>query len=248
MIKIFDEEELELIKESSKIVGIVLKEMHQFVKPGIKTEIIDSKIEEIIYSYGGRPAFKGYRGYPASSCISIDEEIVHGIPGKRELKNGQIVGIDVGVEKNGYFGDACYSFKVGKVNSVKEKLLKITEEALYSGIEKCVEGNKLYDISNAIQVHIEKNGFSVVKAMVGHGIGNELHMEPSIPNYGKANTGIVLKDGMVFAIEPMANVGTYKIEILDDNWTAVTKDRKPSAHFEHTVIIRKDKPEILTKI
>ena len=248
MIVINTEEEIEKIAESARIVGTVLRDIQEFIRPGVTTETIDKKIEEMIKSSGGRPAFKGYRGFPASSCISIDEVVVHGIPGKNEMEDGQIVGIDVGVEKSGYFGDACRSYKVGKVSDVKQKLLRVAEEALYKGIERCVDGNRLYDISHAIQSHVESNGFNVVKDMVGHGIGRKLHEEPSIPNYGKAGTGPILKSGMIFAIEPMVNEGTYEIKILDDRWTVVTLDSKPSAHFEHTVLITKNKPRILSEV
>lgn len=248
MIAINTEEEIEKIAESARIVGTVLRDIREYIKPGVMTETIDKMIEEMIKSYGGRPAFKGYRGFPASSCISIDEVVVHGIPGKREMEDGQIVGIDVGVEKNGYFGDACRSYKIGKVSPVKEKLLRVAEEALYKGIKKCVEGNRLFDISYAIQSHVESHGFNVVKDMVGHGIGRKLHEEPSIPNYGKPNTGPLLKNGMIFAIEPMVNEGTYEIRILEDRWTVVTLDSKPSAHFEHTVLITNNKPRILSEV
>ncbi|MFC1725219.1 type I methionyl aminopeptidase [candidate division KSB1 bacterium] len=248
MIVLHSENEIELIAESARIVGLILNELEKIIKPGMTTEDIDKKIEEMIYSYGGKPAFKGYRGYPASSCISIDEVVVHGIPGNQVIKEGQIVTIDIGVEKGEYFGDSCKTFKIGDVDSLKEKLVEVTEKAMYIGIEKCLAGGRLHDASHAIQKYVESNGFSVVRDMVGHGIGKQLHMDPPVPHYGKAGTGPELKNGMVFCVEPMVNAGTYEIEILEDKWTAVTIDKKPSAQFEHTIAIINNKPRILSEV
>ena len=248
MIVLHSENEIELIAESAKIVGLILNELGKIIEPGMTTDDVDKKIEEMIHLYGGRPAFKGYRGFPASSCISIDEVVVHGIPGDQVIEEGQIVTVDIGVEKRGYFGDSCRTFKIGEVDSLKRKLVEVTEKALYIGIEKCAAGARLHDASHAIQNYVESNGFSVVRDMVGHGIGKQLHMDPPVPHYGKAGTGPELKNGMVFCIEPMVNAGTYEIEILEDKWTAITVDRKPSAQFEHTIAIVNNKPRILSEV
>jgi methionyl aminopeptidase len=193
------------------------------------------------------PAFKGYRGYPASICTSLNNEVIHGIPSKRVLKEGDIISIDLGVYKDGFYGDGAVTLPVGKIDPGWEKLLKVTEEALYIGIGNARAGNRVSDISHAIQKHVESNGFSVVRAFVGHGIGRELHEEPQIPNFGSPGRGPRLKEGMTLAIEPMVNAGGYEVFVLDDGWTAVTLDNKPSAHFEHTVLISINGPRILTK-
>jgi methionyl aminopeptidase len=207
--------------------------------------------EEYIRSRGGVPAFKGYGGdpknlFPASLCISVDDQVVHGIPGRRVLQDGEIVSIDVGVQKNGYFGDGAWTFAVGRVTEQKERLMRVTQESLARGIAQAIEGNNLHDISAAVQQHVEAEGYSVVRALVGHGIGTELHEDPPVPNYGKAKTGTKLKEGMALAIEPMVNAGSYKVRVAHDGWTVQTLDGKPSAHFEHTVIVRKGSAEILT--
>jgi methionyl aminopeptidase len=193
------------------------------------------------------PAFKGYKGFPATVCTSVNEEIVHGIPGKRRLKEGDIISIDLGVNYQGYFSDAAVTLPVGNIDAKKRKLIEVTKKSLAEGIKQAKAGNNLFDISYSIQNYVEKNGFSVVRQFVGHGIGRSLHEEPEIPNFGRAKEGEVLKTGMVFAIEPMVNMGTWECEILENGWTAVTKDRLPSAHFEHTVAITEKGPEILTK-
>jgi len=200
---------------------------------------------------GGEPAFKGYGWdksnlFPATLCMSIDEEVVHGIPSKRVLKDGELLSIDVGAKKNGFYGDGAWSFAVGEVSEEKLRLMRVTEESLLIGIEQAVAGNRVHDISNAIQQYVEAKGFSVVRDLVGHGVGKKLHEEPSIPNYGEAGTGPLLKNGMTLAIEPMVNAGTWQVKVSSDGWTVFTADGKPSAHFEHTVAIKNGKAEILT--
>lgn len=248
MVKTLDE--IELIRESCKIVGGVLLFIEKFIKPGITTHELDELVEDYIISKGGEPAFKGYKVkkniFPASACISINEEVVHGIPGKRILLDSDIVSIDVGVKKNGYYGDGAKTFAVGDLSPAKKKLLKIAEESLYLGLDNARDGNYINDVSLAIQQHVEAAGFSVVRDLVGHGIGKNLHEDPPIPNYFHSGYRNKFKEGMTVAIEPMVNYGTYKVKILNDNWTYVTADGTPSAHFEHSVLITKGKPEILT--
>lgn len=249
MIIIKSPEELKKMRQACRIVATVLEELKSFIKEGLSTKEIEKYIEKIILKMGGIPAFKGYRGYPASACVSINEQVVHGIPSEKVfIKEGDIVSIDVGVICEGFYGDAAYTYPVGKINGKAQKLLTVTKEALKRGIEKARSGARVGDISNAIQSYVEENNFSVVRAFVGHGIGRSLHEEPQIPNFGKEGTGPKLRTGMTIAIEPMVNAGTYDITILSDGWTAVTKDGDLSAHFEHTVAITDDEPEILTKI
>lgn len=242
--------EIDAIRESSSIVAGVLSYIAKFLKPGITTFEIDKLVEDFILSKEGIPAFKGYKVhknvFPASSCISINEEVVHGIPGVRKLIEGDIVSIDVGVKKNGYYGDGAKTFAVGEVSPAKKKLLKIAEESLYLGLENAKDGNYINDVSLAIQQHVESAGFSVVRDLVGHGIGKQLHEEPPIPNYYNNGYRAKFKEGMTVAIEPMVNYGTYKVKVLSDKWTYVTSDGKPSAHFEHSILITKGQPEILT--
>jgi len=251
MILLKSLEEIELIRESSRIVAEVIKIVGANVKPGVTTKQLDMIAEEYIRSMNGEPAFKGYGWnkrnlFPATLCTSIDSEVVHGIPGKRVLREGEIIAIDVGVKKNGYYGDGAWTFPVGEISVEKEKLLRVTREALLKGIECAVAGNRLHDISSAIQEHVENNGFSVVRDLVGHGIGKNLHEEPSVPNFGVKGTGPLLRNGMTLAIEPMVNAGTWKVKVVEDGWTVVTADGKPSAHFEHTIAIINGKPEVLT--
>jgi len=227
-------------------VARALKYLKAFIKEGITTEELDRLAEEYIKRHGGIPAFKGYRGYPRSLCVSVNEEVVHGIPGKRRLKEGDIVSLDLGVLMDGYYGDAAITVPLGKVSELARRLIKVTEEALYRGIEMARPGNRLSDISHAIQSHVEKAGFSVVREFVGHGIGKELHEEPQVPNFGPPNRGPRLEPGMVLAIEPMVNTGTWEVRILPNGWTVVTADGGLSAHFEHTVAITDDGPEILS--
>ena len=243
--------EITAIRESNKIVAGVLSYIEKFLNPGITTLEIDDLVEDYIKSRGGVPAFKGYKVhkniFPASSCISINEEVVHGIPGSRKLLEGDIVSIDVGVKKNDYYGDGAKTFAIGEISPAKKKLMKIAEESLYLGLENATDGNFINDVSMAIQQHVEAAGFSVVRDLVGHGIGRELHEEPPIPNYYNSGYRAKFKEGMTVAIEPMVNYGTYKVKVLGDKWTYVTADGKPSAHFEHSVLITKGQPEILTK-
>lgn len=246
MIILKSSREIQLMREAGKIVALVLEKMRESVKPGITTADLDRLAEDIIKKNGARPLFKGYCGFPASICTSINEEVVHGIPSLRLLKSGDIISIDIGAEKNGYCGDAAVTLPVGEVDAEALRLLQVTEASLYKGIEQAVVGNRLTDISHAIQTHAEGNGFSVVREYVGHGIGKQMHEDPKVPNYGMPGRGPRLVSGLVLAIEPMVNMGTHHVEVLQDNWTVVTKDRKWSAHFEHTVAVTDDGPRILT--
>ncbi|OGQ13573.1 MAG: type I methionyl aminopeptidase [Deltaproteobacteria bacterium RBG_19FT_COMBO_46_12] len=246
MIIIKSPREIEQLKRSNAIVAEVFEKLKGMIAPGITTKELDQVAEEYILSKGGRPAFKGYRGFPATLCISINEEVVHGIPGQRRLKEGDIVSIDGGVNFAGYFGDSAITLPVGEVDLESKRLLEVTEKALTLGIEKAKIGNRLFDISYAIQRWVESRGFSVVRDFVGHGIGKDLHEEPQIPNFGSPHQGPRLEKGMVFALEPMVNEGTYEVRVLSDGWTVVTADGKRSAHFEHTISINDDGAEILS--
>lgn len=252
MVRIKTKREIELIRESSKIVADVLKLIRSYVKPGVTTLELDRVAEDFIRSFKAEPAFKGYGKnksnlFPATLCTSIDSEVVHGIPTKRALREGEILSVDVGVKKEGWYGDGAHSFAVGEVSKEKQRLLKATEEALYKGIEKAVVGNRLHDISYAVQESVEAEGFSVVRDLVGHGVGKELHEDPSVPNFGKPGTGIKIEDGMTLAIEPMVNAGRWQVHVAPDGWTILTEDGRPSAHFEHTIAIVNGKAEILTQ-
>ncbi len=252
MILIKSNREIDYIRESCKIVAETLQLVKRYVKVGVTTKELDKIAEDYILSNNARPAFKGYSqagsiDFPGSICSSIDDEVVHGIPGNIVLKDGQIISIDVGVEKNSYFGDAALSVAIGKISEEKQKLMDVTEKSLYLGIDQAVEKNRLGDVSNAIQTYVEENGFSVVRDLCGHGVGKHLHEAPQIPNYGKKRNGPVLKNGMTLALEPMVNMGSYKVFVAEDGWTVLTLDGKPSAHFEHTIAIIDGKPEILTK-
>lgn len=244
------QKEIELISESCKIVSEVLKYIKDYVKEGITTGELDKLIEDYIVSKNAYPAFKGYKvdrkSFPSSSCISVNEEVVHGLPGKRILKKGDIVSIDVGVKKNGYYGDGAYTFAVGEISPKISKLLKITQESLLKGIAMAIDGNEVNDISVAIQNYVEGSGYGIVRELVGHGIGKNLHEEPSVPNFYSSGSTQKLYEGMVLAIEPMVNYGTHKVYQRKDGWTIATKDELPSAHFEHTVLVSKGKAEILT--
>ncbi|MDZ7262743.1 MAG: type I methionyl aminopeptidase [candidate division KSB1 bacterium] len=246
MIYIRSSREIELIRKSCQIVVETFALVESLIRAGIKTSEIDSEIEKFIVSKGGRPAFKGFHGYPANACISIDNQVVHGIPGSRRLEAGQIVSVDIGVEREGYFGDGAKTFAVGKISEEKKRLMEVTRQALYRGIEAARVGNRLSDISHAIQETVERAGYSVVRELVGHGVGRQLHEEPQIPNFGKPHRGPRLKPGMVLAIEPMVNMGSYKVITKNDNWTVETWDGLPSAHFEHTVVVTEGEPDILT--
>jgi len=248
MIILKSSEEIKRIAQSCDIVARTLNAIKAIVKPGITTAEIESFAEAYIRAKNAVPAFKGYRGYPASICTSVNDEVIHGIPSDRVLKGGDILGVDLGVYKDGFYGDAAYTFPVGKICPEIERLLKVTEESLYIGIENARAGNRVSDISYSIQRHVESNGFSVVRAFVGHGVGTKLHEEPQVPNFGPPGRGPRLRPGMTLAIEPMVNEGGYEVLILDDGWTAVTTDGKLSAHFEHTVLVTLNEPRILTKI
>ncbi len=247
MIHIRSEKEIELIRQSSRILSEAFKIVAKRIAPGLRGSDLDEEIGEFIRSQGAQPAFKGFHGYPANVCISIDEQVVHGIPSPRCLQAGEIVGVDIGVLYQGYYSDAARTYAVGKVSPLKEKLIRVTRESLYKGIEMAREGNRLSDIGHAIQMHVEQAGFSVVRELVGHGIGREMHEEPQIPNYGPPHRGPRLKAGMVLAIEPMVNAGDWPTRVLEDQWTVVSADGSPSAHFEHTIVITKDGAEILTE-
>lgn len=246
MVKIRTEREINLIAESNKIVSETLDILNENIKPGIKTSDLDKLAEEFIISQGARPAFKGYMGFPATLCISIDDEVVHGIPNGKILKEGQIVSIDCGVEKNGYYGDSARTFAVGKIDSKKQNLLNVTKESLMRGIAAAKEGNYVSDIGHAVQTYVESHGYSVVRELVGHGIGTELHEEPQVPNYGKPKQGHRLQAGMCIAIEPMINAGKKETYTERDGWTVKTKDGSVSAHFEHTIAITKNSAKILS--
>jgi len=246
MIPLKSEKELQFLRVSGKILSKVMQELKSCIKSGISTAEIDSKAFELILKEKAKPAFKGYKGYPATICASINEEIVHGIPGDRKLKDGDIISLDLGVNYEGYFTDAAITLAVGEIDKRVGQLVKVTEESLALGIKEAKVNNHLFDISHTIQSYVEKHGFSVVRHFVGHGIGINLHEEPEIPNFGRPGEGPIIKVGMVFAIEPMVNMGTWEAKILDNGWTAVTKDRLPSAHFEHTVAVTSNGPEILT--
>ncbi len=239
-------EEIELIRESSLLVAKSLAEVAKIIKPGITTLALDKVAYEFIKDNNAVPAFLNYSGFPNSLCISVNSQVVHGIPSKYELLDGDICSVDCGVVKNGFFGDSAYTFPIGEVNSEVLNLLKITKESLYKGIEKAVEGFRLGDISEAIQSHAEKNGYSVVRELVGHGIGRDLHESPEVPNYGKKGSGLKLQEGLVIAIEPMINLGKKGIKQDNDGWTIRTVDNKQSAHFEHTIAVGKDKADILS--
>ncbi|MFY9402708.1 MAG: type I methionyl aminopeptidase [Candidatus Omnitrophota bacterium] len=246
MIPLKSSEDLEVLEKSGEILSKVMSKLKAMVAPGILTRDIDSLAEDLITKEGALPAFKGYKGYPASVCTSVNEEIVHGIPSKRALKEGDIIGIDLGVNYKGYFTDAALTLAVGDVGLKLRKLIDVSRKALEGAIGKAIDGNNLSDISSYIQSFVEANGFSVVRQFVGHGIGFSLHEEPEIPNFGVPGQGPLLKSGMVLAIEPMVNMGGWEADILDNGWTAVTKDKSPSAHFEHTVAITPQGPKILT--
>jgi methionyl aminopeptidase len=251
VILIKSKKEIEYIRESCRIVAETLQLLKSSVKPGIATLELDKIAEDYIRSNNAIPAFKGYSqggapGFPGSVCSSVDDEVVHGIPSTRLLKDGEIISLDIGVLKNGYFGDAALTVAVGNISDDKVKLMKVTERSLQLGIEQAIAGNKVHDISNAVQVYVESNGFSIVRDLCGHGVGKFLHEDPSIPNFGKKGTGAKLKNGMTLAIEPMVNSGKYDVITANDGWTIVTADGSTSAHFEHTILINNNLPEILT--
>ena len=247
MIVVRSREELEKMREAGRLVGEVLTELAALVTPGITTSELDTVAEKRIAAAGATPAFKGYHGYPATICASINEEVIHGIPsGRRVLNEGDIISIDVGASLDGYFGDSALTLPVGQISESAAALLRVTEEALYKAIDEAKSGNRVSDIGHAVQKHVEAYGFSVVREFVGHGIGQRMHEEPQIPNYGEPGHGPRLAEGMVLAIEPMVNAGTAAVKVLADGWTAVTRDKSLSAHFEHTVAVTAGEPWILT--
>nr|WP_277995805.1 type I methionyl aminopeptidase [Moorella thermoacetica] len=238
--------EIALMREAGRIVAGALAKLQEHIAPGITTGELDRIAEEYIRRHDAVPAFKGYHGFPASICASVNEEVVHGIPGLKKLVAGDIISIDIGVVKNGYVGDSAATFPVGDIDSGKKQLLAATQAALQEGIKKAVVGNRLTDISHAIQAFVEARGFSVVRDYVGHGVGRAMHEDPQVPNFGPPGYGPRLRVGMVLAIEPMVNAGTHEVYTLPNRWTVVTRDGQPSAHFEHTVAITENGPEILT--
>ncbi len=245
-IPIKSEEEVELLRKSSLLVGKTLAEVAKHIRPGVETQKLDEIAEQFIRDHGAKPGFKGMYGFPATLCISINENVVHGIPGKYVLKDGDIASIDCGTYMNGFYGDSAYTFGVGTISEEVAQLMKATKESLYKGIEMAVHGNRVGDIGHAIQTYVEARGYSVVRDLVGHGLGRQLHEKPEVPNFGRRGRGPLLKEGMVLAIEPMINLGKYRVVQEKDGWTIRTADRLPSAHYEHDVVVRKDKAEILS--
>lgn len=247
MIIIKSDSEIDLMRESGKVTGFILKELENFIKPGLSTADVDRFVEKTIRGAGMIPTFKGYGGFPASACVSINDEVVHGIPNKKRiLREGDIVSVDVGSTYKGYVSDAARTYPVGEVSDVAKHLMQATKDSFFAGLEYCKVGYRLSDISHAIQVHAENEGFSVIRDFVGHGVGQEMHEDPQIPNFGKAGRGPRLAKGMVFAIEPMICEGTYDVKTLSNEWTVVTLDGKLSAHYENTVVITDGEPELLT--
>ena len=246
MINIKSQREIALMKEAGNIVYRTHQYLRPYLKEGITTKELDTLAEKFIRSQGATPSFKGYGGFPGSVCISINDEVVHGIPGKRKIRNGDLVSIDIGACYKGYHGDSAWSYIVGNATDKKAYLLEHTEKALFAGLEQIRDGVHLGDVSHAIEEYAKKHHLGVVKELVGHGVGTELHEDPEVPNYGKAGTGPILKTGMVIAVEPMLNLGTADVYMLDDEWTILTDDGKPSAHFEHTVVVTNDGYQILT--
>lgn len=247
MISIKSEREIELMKVAGEITGSTHKHLIPYIKPGITTKELDKIAEDYIRSRGATPSFKNYEGYPGSICTSINDEVVHGIPGNRKLKNGDIISIDIGACYKGYHGDSAWTYKVGTVSPEKEYLMEHTEKALFEGLSTIHDGSRVGDIGYAVEKYAHEHNLSVVEELVGHGVGQNLHESPDVPNYGKQGTGPILREGMVIAVEPMLNLGTKEVFILDDDWTIITGDGLPSAHFEHTVLVTKDGYTILTK-
>ncbi|HFK1792356.1 TPA: type I methionyl aminopeptidase [Bacillus pacificus] len=240
--------EIEIMREAGRIVALTHQELKQHIIPGITTKELDQIAEKTIQKYGATPSFKGYNGFPGSICASVNEELVHGIPGKRKLKEGDIISIDIGAKYNGYHGDSAWTYPVGNISESVQKLLDVTEKSLYLGLEQVKPGERLSNISHAVQTHAEENGFSIVREYVGHGIGQDLHEDPQIPHYGPPNRGPRLKPGMVICVEPMVNQGRRYVKTLSDDWTVVTVDGKWCAHFEHTIALTEAGYEILTTL
>ncbi len=248
MVSIKSKREIELMREAGRIVALAHKAIAENIKPGITTYELNNIAEKVIIEAGASPSFKGYSGFPAAICASPNEEVVHGIPNDKELEEGDILSVDIGAYYKGYHGDSAWTYPVGKISEEKQHLLLATEKALWSGLEVVKAGIYLSDISNAIEISAKENKLGIVKELAGHGIGKELHEDPLILNYGKPGNGIILKENMVLAIEPMLNLGTSKIKFLKDGWSTKTKDGKPSAHFEHTIVVTEEGYEILTKL
>ena len=248
MIILKNDKEIDLMRKAGKVLAETLLLVESKVKPGITTAELDRIAEEFITKHGGKPSFKGLYGFPSALCISVNEQVVHGFPSSYRLQEGDIVSVDCGVFLDGFHSDAARTFPVGEVSDVVQKLIDVTRDSFFKGIEKAVEGNRLTDISYEIQNYVEKNGFSVVRDYVGHGIGKNVHEDPEVPNFGRPGRGPKLTSGMILAIEPMVNIGTWRVKTLDDNWTVVTTDSKQSAHYENTVAILSNGPEILTLI
>jgi methionyl aminopeptidase len=240
--------EIEIMRQAGKIVALTHQELRKHIKPGVTTKQLDQVAERFIRKHGAVPSFKGYHGFPGSICASVNEELVHGIPGNRVLKEGDIISIDIGAKFNGYHGDSAWTYPVGKISSEAQRLLDVTEKSLFIGLEKAKAGVRLSDISNAVQRFVESHGFSIVREYAGHGVGQDLHEDPSIPHYGPPGKGPRLRTGMTLAIEPMVNYGARYVRTLRDNWTVVTSDRSLCAHFEHTIAVTDSGYEILTKI
>ena len=249
MITIKSEKEIDYMAQAGKITAMALEAVAKAIKPGVSTYELDAIARDLIESHNAIPAFLNYHGYPNSICASINEEIVHGIPSQeRILQEGDIISIDIGAIYNGYVGDMANTYPVGQITEQAQKLIDVTRESFYAGFEMCREGNRLFDVSHAIQTVAESNHFSVVREYVGHGIGSSMHEDPAVPNYGTPGKGVRLRKGMTLAIEPMVNVGTYKTKLMTDNWTVTTADGELSAHYEHTIVITDDQPRILTSL
>jgi len=247
MIIIKSASEIQGIKDASNILAETFEYIKDIIKEGMITKELDIKIEQFIKKNSATPAFKGYRGFPASSCISINEVVIHGIPGNQRIKEGDLVGIDIGVQYHGFFSDAAYTFGIGNLTEEANKLIETTKKALYNAIGQMKNNNRVGDISHVVQKTTENAGFNVVRDFVGHGVGKKLHEDPPVPNFGKSGVGPRLKNGMIIAVEPMINAGSYEVKVLDDGWTVITCDGKPSAHFEHTILIADKQAEVLTK-
>lgn len=248
MVSLKSKTDIEVMREACRITGMTLNFIGEMIKPGITTREISNAAEKFILSHGGKPSFKNYRGFPAAACVSINDVVVHGIPNNVKLCEGDIVSVDIGVLKNGFHGDAARTFAVGDISDEAKKLIEVTRECFFKGIEKAVPGNRIGDISSAVQEHAEGHGYGVVRSLVGHGIGESLHEDPDVPNFGVAGKGLRLRSGMTLAVEPMINLGTYKVYQEDDGWTIRTADNKLSAHYENTIAILDSGVEILTLV
>lgn len=246
MVTLYSKKEVEAMKGAASVVKEVFKRLEEFIKPGVTTKDVDNLVENVIHSLSALPSTKNYHGYPAACCTSVNEVVVHGIPDSRVLKDGDIISVDVVAFKDGFHSDACRTFAVGNISDDAKRLIDVTRESFFKGVEKAKVGNRLGDISEAIQTHVEKAGFGIVRDLTGHGVGKSMHEAPSIPNFGKANRGLRLKAGMVLAIEPMVTFGDYRVKTLNDGWSVVTVDNSISAHYENTIVITNSEPEILT--